>query len=338
MKKFLSLIMASLMLTALTACGDHGSSPAASTGSDTSNNSTENHGSSSLNGQSTSGGKSDTDSTDSAVSDNSQSVNEPEASSNDDDYRMEHMYDKVVKGRYVYGETEIPDVHYEKANEEGCVTHLIWSDEWQYAGLETMVFETHTFGEYTLRLVGHYVRTDKEFHDGRIFGDFEVEVEKDGVRESILGFNIDLSSGNWGAQYQPEQLIFPDKIGDYIDFYDMEHPVIALRYYLDENNPKRNVTRIVDFAVLKDDEWLYGFCGHCGSGCGVYFGSDRVDDKQLNIVNTEACRCRAALFSADKFKMQDKRTLIDEEADIGFTFNFADELPFELYTAEKISE
>lgn len=277
-------------------------------------------------------------SAESSVPDSSLSENEPESSVDEYNYKMEHRYDNIVKGRYVYGETEIPDVHYESANEEGCVTHIIWSDEWQYTGLESMVFETHTFGEYTYRLVGRYVRTDKEYYAGRIFGDFEVEVEKDSVREYILGFNNDLSSGDGGALYQPENLIFSDKIGCYLDFYDMEYPVITLRYYLDENNPNRNVTRIVDFAVLKDGEWLYGFVGHCDPGCGVYLGSSQGDGKQPNIVNTEACRCRAALFSADKFIMEDKKTLIDEEANIRYTFNFADELPFELYTAEKISD
>lgn len=245
----------------------------------------------------------------------------------------------VEKSHGIYDETEIPDIHCENIDEEGCAVPI---DGYVPVGLENMEFETHTFGEYVIKLVGYNVRTDKGNFPDRIFANLSVEVEKNGIKAAAFGYNRDITSGSAGAQYQPEQLIIPDKIGNYIDIYDIEYPVIAMRYYCTDN-PKRKVMRAVDFAVLKDGEWLSGFTGFCEPGCGIDFDFENYDNfKAINVVNTEPTRCRAALFEADEFKVVNEKTLFDETAGITYTFDFTEHpvlhsLPFELYTAEKTS-
>lgn len=271
---------------------------------------------------------------------NSQGGNSADSSSPDHDYDyvMEHRFDNVIKMRGVYGETEIPDIHYENANSEGSVTHSPYGDEWQYYGLESMVFETHTFGEYMVKLVGYNVRTDKENFPDRIFGGFAVEVEKNGVTISKGGISNEITSGA-GAMFFPEELIFLDKIGNYLDVYDLEYPVIAMRYYFGDH-PARLVHKAVDFCVLKDDECLCGFAGVCEPGCGIAFDKSPAELEAINIVNSEPANCMAALFEADEFKVVDEKTLIDEKAGITYTFDFTEHPvthlpPFELYTAKK---
>ena len=323
-KKITAIISAALILTSLTAC------------SSTSNTNEQDFKTqSSLENSSN---KSDLktsfldNSKDEEVSDNS-------SSGFDYDYVNEHIFDNVVKVRGVYGETEIPDIHYENANSEGCITNSPYSDEWQYAGLESMEFETHTFGDYTIRLVGHYVRTDKEYFPDRIFCNLGVEIEKDGTVITSGGYSLDITGGA-GAQFYPEQLLFPDKIGSYLDIYDLEYPVIAMNYYFGDN-PERLVHKCVEFGVLLNDEYLQGFVGVCEPECGVAFDFENCTSPEtINTVNRKLSNCKAALFESEEFTIVDEKTLLDTEAGITYTFDFTIQkttgyFPFELYTAEK---
>lgn len=326
-KQIAAIISAALILTGLTACGNASDTRESAEQSPGTQNSTDNP----PNGSGL----------DTSLIENlkGNDVSDGSSSELDYDYVTEHRFDKVIKTRGVYGETEIPDIHYENADSEGCVTHSPFGDEWQYIGLESMEFETHTFGDYTIRLVGHNVRTDKDFFPDRIFGSLELEVEKDGEVISTGGYSLDITGGA-GAQYYPEQLLFPDKIGSYLDIYGLEYPVVAMNYYFGDN-PERLVHKCVEFGVLSNGEFLQGFVGVCEPGCGVAYDFENCTSPEtINAVNKEFSNCRAALFEAEKFKVADERTLVDEEADIAYKFDFTISqetgmLPFELYTAEK---
>lgn len=326
-KQITAIISATLILANLTAC---------SNASNTQGNSEQDSGT-----QSSSENSLVESSPVTSFLDNSKEENVSDTSSSDFDYDYvwEHRFDNVIKMRGVYGETELPDIHYENANSEGCVTHSPFGEEWQYVGLESMEFETHTFGDYTIRLIGHNVRTDKEFFPDRIFGSFEVEVERDGAVITSGGYSLAITGGA-GAQFYPEQLLFPDKIGSYLDIYDLEYPVIAMNYYFGDN-PERYVHQCVEFGVLLDDEYLKGFVGVCEPGCGVDFDFENCTSPEtINAVNRDFSSCRAALFESEKFNAIDEKTLVDEDAGIIYTFDFtprisSEKLPSELYTAEK---
>ena len=237
-----------------------------------------------------------------------------------------------IKIRGIYGETEIPDIHYEDADSEGCITNSPYYDDVGYVGLESMEFESHTFGDYTIKLVGRYVRTDKEHFPDRIYASgLSVEVEKDGVKLSEDGYYTH-PIHDLGPQYHPEYTILTDKIGSYLDFYDLEYPVISMRYYYnDDSKWESELDRSVDFSVVIDGRCLSGFGGVCEPGCGRLFDTNA----EKFVFNKGFTTCRAAVFEADKFKVIDKNTLFDEDAGITYTFNFADPPQFELYTAEK---
>ncbi len=141
-------------------------------------------------------------------------------------------------------------------------------------------------------------------------------------------------------KFHSEEVIIPDKIGSYLDIYDLEYPVIAMRYYFGDN-PERHVNKFVDFIVLKDEECLDGFVGFCEPGCGVAYDFENADGREtINVVNSGFTRCKGALFDADEFKAVDEKTLVDEVAGITYMFDFTEDRvthypPFELYTAEK---
>lgn len=262
----------------------------------------------------------------------SESVSDNSSSDFDYDYYMEHRYDNVIKTRGIYGETEIPDIHYENTYPNGSTAHSPFGDSWEYIGLESMVFESHIFGDYTIKLVGKYVRTDKEYFPGRIFADsLCIEVEKNGVKLSKDGFYthpvLDL-----GPQFCPEITILTDKIGSYLDFYDLEYPVISMRYYYNNDSIwESGLDRSVDFAIIKDGKCLSGFGAVCEPGCGRHFDTD----VEKFTVNKGFTTCKTTVFEADKFKVIDKNTLFDEKAGITYTFKFTDPQQFDLYTAEK---
>ncbi|MDE7229536.1 MAG: hypothetical protein K2N56_03570 [Oscillospiraceae bacterium] len=318
-KQITAIITSALILGGLTACSDRVDAPGSvdpqnvniSESSDTSDSFSES----------------------SDISDSS-SESSPSKSTPEFINPYEGKYPFIDK-RGVYGETEIPDFHVEETTSEGCG----YFGPYRVAmGLESMEFETLTFGDYTIKLVGSDVRTDKESFPGKIFvSKCFVEITKDGEEPVITGISGDVT-GFAGAQYQPGELLLVDKIGSYLDVYDMELPVLAMRYYFGDN-PERLVHKAVDFAVLKDGEWYYGFVAESEPGCGVYWdweqsGKPRIDEK-INVPNEHFTLCRAALFEADEFTLVNKNTLADEEASITYTFKFSDPLQFELYTAEK---
>ncbi len=221
------------------------------------------------------------------------------------------------KNVYVYGEIEIPDIPSGEKDIEGTAGHLDDAS----SCLDSMVFETHTVGEYKISLVGYRIRTDKENYPGRIYAEsLYVEVEKNG--EKLSGkcpYNILFI---YVPQY-PEFWLFEDKIGTYIDLYELEQPVIAMRYYYD-NNPARLVTKAVEFASLQNDEIRCAAGGVMERGTGVDFKSDPHESFCIDMLapNKEDGVCYLSIFEADEFTISDSNTLVDEEAGIKYTFDF----------------
>lgn len=183
-----------------------------------------------------------------------------------------------------------------------------------------MVFETHTFGEYTVSLVGDKVRTDSVNFPGYIFVQHPTaEIEKNG---ELIGTMTHDAWINYTALFGTEYRFHADKIGDYIDIYDLETPVIALRYWFDDD-PRRSVTKCVRFATV-----IEPYNGHSGSvedGVGVMINpGDHFPFDYLVPGRTGYW----LIFGSDEFKVVDKNTLLDEEAGIEFTFDFREDTDF----------
>ena len=172
-----------------------------------------------------------TESTESTESTTSEVTSEPES---------------APKERFIYGETEIPDISLSSGEYNGSYIHVNPDGRIDINGmgkrryddrlLESMVFETHTFGDYTIRLVGDDVRTDKENFPGIIYtGGLYIEVEKNGEKLPLI-YNQNLYSTGYFSIYPvgdfySEELLFEDQIGNYLDMYDTKCPVIAMRYF-----------------------------------------------------------------------------------------------------------
>lgn len=242
----------------------------------------------------------------------------------------------VEKVTGIYGETEIPDIPCGRIDFEGKASTIEDYDVLEQC-LNSMVFETHTFGDYTVRLVGDSVRTDKVNFPNSIYTQsLRVEVEKNG--ENIHG------SGNYSAivmyvsQFQTEFRLLTDKIGGYLTLYELEEPVIAMRYFFDDN-PERTVTKTVDFVTIQNNNLCNGFVGVCAKDTGVIINPelDVNNPNTILVLNQEEGRkCGVSIFAADEFKVIDGKTLVDEKAGIKYTFNFSDLPQQELYTTEKI--
>ncbi|MDE5590290.1 MAG: hypothetical protein K2J60_14320 [Acetatifactor sp.] len=247
--------------------------------------------------------------------------------------------ESTEKVRYIYGETEIPDIPCGDGGFEGKA-ELVWEGEdivKLQQSLDSMVFETHTFGDYTVRLVGDKVRTDEANFPGSIYTqNLRVEVEKNGVMvEEDGGYNDIIT---YVTQFFMEYRLLADKIGDYLDMYDLDCPVIAMKYYYDDDS-ERTVMTAVEFAVIQNNEFYSGFVGFFEEGLGVMLNPDGDGTKpgtMLALNNADNAVCRMGIFSSDEFAVVDGKTLIDEEAGIRYTFDFSNPLPFELYTGEKI--
>ncbi|MCM1191267.1 MAG: hypothetical protein NC123_06335 [Butyrivibrio sp.] len=242
------------------------------------------------------------------------------------------------KVRYIYGETAIPDIPCGDGGFEGKAD-LEWESEDRVKlqqALDSMVFETHTFGDYTVSLVGDSVRTDEANFPGSIYvQNLRVEVEKNGAMIEEDGRYS--GTVRYEAQFFSEYRLFADKLGNYLDVYDLDCPVVAMRYYFDDDS-ERAVKTAVEFAVLQDDELLYGFVGVFEEALGVMLnpGGDGTKPGTLLALNSaDNGVCRVGIFSSDEFKVVDGRTLLDEEAGIRYIFDFSDPLPFELYTVVK---
>lgn len=278
----------------------------------------------------------DSESDSSSKSDVSDSGGTKAGGANDESTQGE----STEKVRYIYGEAAIPDIPCGDGGFEGKAD-LVWESEDRdklQRSLDSMVFETHTFGDYTVSLVGDSVRTDEANFPGSIYAQkLRVEVEKNGVMVEEDGRYNDTVT--YVAQFYDEYRLFADKIGDYLDVYDLDCPVIAMRYYFDDD-PGRTVMTAVEFAVIQDNELLYGFVGVFEEGLGVMLNPDGDGTKpgtMLALNSADNGTCRAGIFSSDEFTVADGKTLIDEEAGIRYIFDFSDPLPFELYTAEKMN-
>lgn len=273
-------------------------------------------------------------------SDGTEANGAKDVSAQDESTRDENTQDESTeKVRYNYGETEIPDIPCGDGGFEGKA-ELVWEGEdivKLQQSLDSMVFETHTFGDYTVRLVGDKVRTDEANFPGSIYTqNLRVEVEKNGVMvEEDGGYNDTVT---YVTQFFMEYRLFADKIGDYLDMYDLDCPVIAMKYYYDDDS-ERTVMTAVEFAVIQDNEFYSGFVGVFEEGLGVMPNPDGDWTKpgtMLALNSADNVVCRMGIFSSDEFAVADGKTLIDEEAGIRYTFDFSDPLPFELYTGEKI--
>ncbi len=230
----------------------------------------------------------------------------------------------------IYGQTEIPDIPLGDISVEGRASELTDQEALEQC-LDSMVFETHTFGEYTIKLVGDRVRTDKANFPGSIFvGTLRVEVMKNG--EKINKNECYYTGGGmltYVELFQTELILLSDKIGSYLDLYELENPVIAMRYYFNENDG-REVTKAVGFATIGDDEVYNPLQCQCDKGTGITFGANldpHIPATKLGF-NLEDEVCLISRFAADKFRIADNKTLVDDEAGIKYTFDFSD--PYEL--------
>lgn len=222
----------------------------------------------------------------------------------------------VKKERFIYGETEIPDITYpEYLKEDGRA--VVIEGEYQ-SGLDSMVFETQTFGDYTLRLVGDNVRTDKEHFPGVIYTQgLRVEVEKNGklLIQKIGDSEFD-SIGYllpYSEQFSKEILILKDQIGNYLDVYDAKYPIIAMRYF-NYTNVDKPLRKIIEFSWIEnDDTFVGGFVGDFAENTGVITGAGPIEFGGDG---------HYAIFAADDFKVENENTLIDETAGIKYIFDF----------------
>ena len=245
----------------------------------------------------------------------------------------------IERERFTYGEKEIPDIIYSQYQQDDgrAVLH---SGGLNPDSLDSMVFETHEFGDYTIRMVGYDVRTDKEHFPGIIYaGDLRFEVEKNGVTLYEVDKNGERISpsreyytivdeygersykypegtgfyGPYGEQFSPELLIFEDQIGNYIDVYDMKHPVIAIRYF-NADNFDEPIRKLVHFAWIEDDMVVARFFGDFAENTGVVAGASEFPSFTKS--------GQFAVFAADEFKIENENTLVDEEAGIRYIFDF----------------
>lgn len=257
--------------------------------------------------------------TDNSTSDSSEIQSSAENESSSDSSGADS--EPAKKDRAVYGETEIPD---------------ITSGEADLQPLESMVFEVYKFGDYSISLIGEDVKTNKNLRPGEIImSALHIEVEKDGVILEEAGYVDEFS---WGAQY-PVLTLLENKLGSYISLYDMEVPVIAMKYYFPESAPT-DVEKAMMFATIQNGMVENGFVGSACDPIGVELTSKVVDGKQIYLTlgseSEETHRYRAFIFGSEEFEVVDGQTLVDKDAGIRYKFDFSDPTLFERYTAEKI--
>ncbi|MDE6732439.1 MAG: hypothetical protein K2J77_06140 [Oscillospiraceae bacterium] len=244
----------------------------------------------------------------------------------------------------IYGETDIPDIHITSDAEGKAISY---EESHQLAleqSLDSMIFETHTFGDYTVRLVGDKVRTDNEYFSGYIYAqNLRAEFEKDGIslENCRSGYNEYVI---FMSQFAREYRLIPDKIGTYLDFYELEYPVLAMKYYY-KDVPGLTVPQALEFRVLRNGAVDHSLLGTFDKGIGVPL-ADYNDDNgilKLKLYDEDGSTSMLSAFSADRFRIADSNTLIDDEAGVKYTFDF--EECFDpnspklghLYTADRIS-
>lgn len=320
MKKFLtSLLALTLILTSLTACS--GGTPA-------------------------DGSKTDSSASESAVISSTESTTSSVEStiieSTDSASKTQPIEKEKVVG--IYGETEIPDIHIHDDYDGRAISYEESDQLLLEQSLDSMIFETHTFDEYTVRLVGDKVRTDNEYFPGYIYAqNLRAEFEKDGVllencKSGYKEYVIFMS------QFAREYRLLTDKIGTYLDWYELEYPVLAMKYYY-KAVPGIIVPQALEFRVLRNDTVEHSLFGTFDKGIGVPL-ADYNDDNgilKLKLYDEDGSTSMLSAFSADRFRIADSKTLIDDEAGVKYTFDF--EECFDpnspkvgyLYTAERIS-
>ena len=248
----------------------------------------------------------------------------------------------------IYGETEIPDIHITSDAEGKAISYEESHKLALEQSLDSMIFETHTFGEYTVRLVGDKVRTDETFFPGSIYTqNLRIECEKNGVILDgyVKPFAYFNEYVNYMSMFMTEYRLLADKIGSYLDWYELEYPVIAVKYYY-EADPEVTVTKVVEFNVIHEDRVKYQFWGTFDKCIGVDpldNGDDREHPK-LILLEEDGVLAPLGTFSADRFAIADSNTLIDEEAGVKYTFDFEEcfkpnspKAGYILYTAKWIS-
>lgn len=259
----------------------------------------------------------------------SSGISAPE--SKDNDSAASGSSEKVIG---IYGETEIPDIPCGNADLEGKASTVEDRGALEKC-LDSMVFETHTFGDYTISLVGDSVRTDKTNFPNSIYAqNLRAEVKKNGKK--LGGYCKYNGTVLYESQFLIEYMLLADKIGNYLSVYELDAPVIAMRYFYDDND--RAVTKAVEFAMIRNDELFDSFVGVCAKDTGIILNHDLDpnDPKTMLALNSEDdARCRVSVFAADEFKIADKKTLTDDIAGIKYTFNFSDPPQMEFYTVEK---
>lgn len=237
----------------------------------------------------------------------------------------------------VYGITEIPDIPCGDRSREGKADLYEYAEALEGA-LDKMVFETHTAGEYKLSLVGADVRTDTANYPGSVYAQMLwVEVEKNGV---LLHTNrFDRTESYYGnevlyqVEYASEYRLLADKIGSYIDLYELKYPVIARRYFFDELSPTAT-EGIVEFLPIKDDVIIANTAiGKCEKGTGVTLNI--ASRTKLNL-NKSFSMCYLSPCSGDDLTAVDGNTLVDETTGIRFVFDFSKLPKITEYRAEII--
>lgn len=244
---------------------------------------------------------------------------ENESSSNDSSSDNSSADSEPVKEvKVVFDKTKIPDI-------QGPLS------ESSLQPLESMVFEIYKYGDYTVSLIGEDVRTNKELFPERIMTSaLRIEVEKNGV---ILGEGAGyLNQFACGEQF-PTLTLFEDKLGSYISLYDMEVPVIAMKYYFHESDPT-DVEKALMFVTIQNEEVGYGFVGATYDPIGVEI-TGKISESAA--MNGEKHRYPVFIFGSEEFEVVDGQTLVDKEAGIKYTFDFSDPTLFERYTAEKVN-
>lgn len=247
-----------------------------------------------------------------------------------DEASRDFQSEPAEMARVMYSGEIIPDV---SIDQEGCMHYYQIPEHIHDC---TIVFEEHSFGDYTVRLLGKNARKNSDKFPGRIFAwDVSVEVEKD---EKIISSPNTLHYHGgpyaWGIT-DDEVYLLEDKVGSYLDVYDLEYPVIALKYYFGDE-PERLVHNSVEFIPIRNDDCLYGLRGDYEAGLGVTHNDDlnNADFKQRFITNKENERCFSGVFGAERFEIADKNTLVDSAAGVKYTFDFSGLEP--RYIAEKI--
>lgn len=250
---------------------------------------------------------------------------------------------KIV--RVNYGDAEIPDIHYEKITEEGSAIFI--ADDNPISGtLDAMIFETHTVGDYTFSLVGENVRTDLANFPDKIFAkSLYVEVLKNGMLIENGKSNLrDESTGVSNARF--ECFVMKDKIGNYVDLYELEKPIIAVHYFYPDDG--REVTSVVSFNYIKDHK-LYdhnlgihspktGIVIDTMPGLAMNDGSgeyNKVFGRLKDVtVNGDLTWC--SITASDELLVVDDKTLEDNVAGIRYAFDFDNADDTILYKTTKI--